>query len=121
MGDLLKNAFAHMSQASGDSSGEDLVLTGTDLGCTILSISICNVTTTDTSFSIYIRDGDAAGAGNVYRIYQFQDLPAKSTFIHNSKLVLSNTDTLNVIESGETIDTSTTNFDVVVTYLEQTT
>ena len=116
MGDLLKNAFAHITTSSGNASGEDLVLTGSNLGCTILTISITNITTTDTSFSIYIRDGDAAGGSNVYRIYQFQSLPAKSTFIHNSKLVLNTTDTLNLIESGNNAAT----LDVVLSYLEQT-
>ena len=112
MGDLLKNAFAHITQSSGNASGEDLVLTGTDLNCTILSVAICNVTTTDTTFSMYIRQNDST----VFRVYQTQALPAKSTFIHNSKLVLDNADTLNLIEAANNAAT----FDVVVTYLEQT-
>jgi hypothetical protein len=116
MGDLLKNAFAHITQSTGNAAGEDLVLTGTSLGCTVLSVSITNVTTTDTTFSMYIRDGDAAGATNVYRLYQTQSLPAKSTFIHNTKLVINTTDTLNLIEASNNGAT----FDVVVSYLEQT-
>ena len=112
MGDLLKNAFAHITQSSGNAAGQDLVLTGTDLNCTILSVSITNVTTTDTTFSMYIRQNDST----VFRVYQTQALPAKSTFIHNSKLVLDNADTLNLIEAANNAAT----FDVVVTYLEQT-
>jgi hypothetical protein len=65
---------------------------------------------------MYIRDGDAAGATNVYRLYQTQSLPAKSTFIHNTKLVINTTDTLNLIEASNNGAT----FDVVVSYLEQT-
>ena len=113
MGDLLKNAFAHITQSSGNAAGQDLVLTGTDLNCTILSVSITNVTTTDTTFSMYIRQNDGS---TVFRVYQTQSLPAKSTFIHNSKLVLDNDDTLNLIEAAGNAAT----LDVVVSYLEQT-
>ena len=113
MGDLLKVAFAHTTQSSGNASGEDLVLTGSSLNCTILSISICNITTTDSKFSMYIRVDNGS---TVRRIYQQQDLPAKATFIHNSKLVLDQNDTLNIIETQD----NAANFDVVVSYLEQT-
>ena len=113
MADTLKVAFAHITKSSGNASDEDLVLTGSSLNCTLLSFSVCNITTTDCVFSVYIRVDDGTP---VRRLYINQPLPAKSTFVHNSKFVLDQNDTLNFIE---TTDTSAT-FDVVVSYLEQT-
>ena len=112
MGDLLKNAFAVITQQTGTAGGEDLLVTGASIGSTILSVSICNTTTTDGKFTMNFKDEDSTA----YKIYYKQPVPAGATFIHNSKICLDPGDTLNLIES----ENNAAQFDVVVTYLEQT-
>ena len=112
MADTLKVAFATITQASGNSSGQDLVLTGTNPACTVLSVSLCNThATNDETFSMSVKDGDSTE----YFIYSVQSLPGGATFIHNDKIILMNGDTLNVVAPSGSAD-----IDVVVSYLEQT-
>ena len=113
MADTLKVAFATITQATGNSSGQDLVLTGTNPACTVLSVSLCNThASNDETFSMSVKDGDSTE----YFIYVTQSLPAASTFIHNDKIILMNGDTLNVVAPSGSAD-----IDVIVSYLEQTT
>ena len=57
-----------------------------DEGYVVISISICNThATLDTTFKLWI-DGTTPNV-NAY-LYHTQPLPAKSTFHHNSKIVL---------------------------------
>ena len=112
MADTLKVAFATITQATGNSSGQDLVLTGTNPACTVLSVSLCNThATNDETFSMSVKDGDSTE----YFIYSVQSLPGGATFIHNDKIILMNGDTLNVVAPSGSAD-----IDVVVSYLEQT-
>ncbi len=112
MADTLKVAFATITQATGNSSGQDLVLTGTNPACTVLSVSLCNThASNDETFSMSVKDGDSTE----YFIYVTQSLPAASTFIHNDKIILMNGDTLNVVAPSGSAD-----IDVIVSYLEQT-
>jgi len=61
MADVLKVAFATITQASGDASGQDLVLTGTNPACTVLSVSLCNThASNDETFSMSARASVAA-------------------------------------------------------------
>ena len=112
MGDLLKVAFATITQASGNASGVDQVLTGASIASTVLSVSLCNThATNDETFSMSVKDGDSTE----YFIYAIQSLPGGSTFIHNDKIILMTGDTLNVVSPSASAD-----IDVVVSYLEQT-
>ena len=112
MADTLKVAFATITQATGNSSGQDLVLTGTNPACTVLSVSLCNThASNDETFSMSVKDGDSTE----YFIYVTQSLPAASTFIHNDKIILMTGDTLNVVAPSGSAD-----IDVIVSYLEQT-
>ena len=112
MGDLLKVAFATITQASGSAAGEDQVLVSASVGCTVLSISLCNThASNDETFSVSVKDGNTTE----YFLYHTQSLPALSTFIHSDKIALLPTDTLNVVSPSGSAD-----IDVIVTYLEQT-
>ena len=112
MGDPLKVAFATITQATGNSSGQDLVLTGASIASTVLSVSLCNThATNDETFSMSVKDGDSTE----YFIYAIQSLPGGSTFIHNDKIILMTGDTLNVVSPSASAD-----IDGVVSYLEQT-
>ena len=78
---------------------------------TVLSISICNTSANDETFHMLHT---ASGGGSGYYIYPTQSLPAKSTFIHNDKIVVDDTDQIWV----QCVDDSG-DLDVVVTYLQQ--
>ena len=57
---------------------------GSNIIYTVLSISICNVSSSvDNTFSLWIDDVDNSGTN--YYIYRLQSLPAQSTFLHNDK------------------------------------
>jgi len=114
MGDLLKNTFAVITGSTGTAGNEDAVLTGASIGCTVLSVSICNTTSTDGEFNMRFKNEDSNSPS--YSIYYKQSVPAGATFIHNSKICLDAGDTLNFIEPNN----DASSFDVVVTYLEQT-
>ena len=112
MADVLKVAFATITQASGSAAGQDLVLTGTNPACTVLSVSLCNThASNDETFSMSVKDGDSTE----YFIYSAQSLPGGTTFIHNDKIILMTGDTLNVVAPSGSAD-----IDVIVSYLEQT-
>jgi len=112
MGDLLKVAFATITQASGSSGGQDLVLTGASIASTVLSVTLCNThASNDETFSMSVKDGDSTE----YFVYVTQSLPAASTFVHNDKIILMTGDTLNVVSPSGSAD-----IDVIISYLEQT-
>ena len=78
---------------------------------TVLSISVCNThASTDTTFKLRLNPS----SGNTTDIYLTQSLPAESTFIHNSKIVLKQGDVLEF----ETSAAVTCN--IVTSYLHQT-
>ena len=109
MGDLLKNAFLSVT-----GSTETSILTGASIGCTVLSFSICNTTSTNGEF--YVRFKDEDNNSPSYSIYYKQSCPAYSTFIHNSKICLDAADKLYFSEPNN--DSSA--FEVMISYLEQT-
>tara|TARA_R110002020_G_scaffold470800_2_gene696968 strand:- start:571 stop:915 length:345 start_codon:yes stop_codon:yes gene_type:complete len=85
---------------------------------TILSITLCNQTTTDRTFSLWVNDADnqsGIGANTDIYLYKDQSLPAKATFEHTSKLILSSgaNDIVADLDASGTVD-------VIVSYLEQT-
>jgi len=89
MADTLINKFSTEASANTDETITDALSSAEVL--TVLSVSICNTSTsTDTTFDLRI---DVSGGTDGF-IYLNQSLPAKSTFIHNSKIVLKQNDTL---------------------------
>jgi len=69
---------------------------------TILSISLCNTSTSvDHTFDIYIKDvdggHDGGGANTLYYLYITQSLPALSTFIHNDKIMMQDNEELYMV------------------------
>ena len=77
---------------------------------TVLSVSICETGNAAETFSLLHT---ASGGGTEFYIYIDQPLPAKSTFLHNEKIVVDDTDQLMVLAGG------TCDIDVIVTYLQQ--
>ena len=78
---------------------------------TVLSISVCN-TSTSVDNTIDILHTAHGGGSGVY-IYLNQSLPAAATFIHNDKIVVDDTNEIWVIADGSA------DLDVIVTYLQQ--
>jgi len=78
---------------------------------TVISISICNTSANDEEFHMLHT---AAGGSSGYYIYHTQSLPAKSTFIHNDKIVVDDTNQIWV----QCVDNSG-DLDVIVSYLQQ--
>ena len=109
MADTLKNKFS--TEASADTSEAVSDTVAANEVDTILSISICNTNaSTDTTIDLFI---DPASGSNSY-IYLNQSLPAKSTFIHNSKIILTAGDVLYFQTSAAV------NCQIVTSYLHQT-
>ena len=81
---------------------------------TVLSISICNTSANDETFHMLHT---ASGGGSGYYIYHTQSLPAKSTFIHNDKIILLASEELWIESASDPDDTD--GIHVVVSYLDQ--
>ena len=96
-----------------DTNGTATVITTADTATkTVLSISICNVHATDSiTLDMYYRDASDAN----FRIYNDIVIPALSTFIHNSKIVLPSQCEL-VLDQTTTVN----GYDVVTSWLNQT-
>ena len=83
---------------------------------TILSILICNVSSSDFTFNLYISDmapNHIADNAPLY-LYQSQSLPGQATFIHNDKLVMMNEERLVLTTTGGT------DVKIHISYLEHT-
>jgi hypothetical protein len=93
-----------------DTDGEIVLLGVSGDSQTVLSISICETGNAAETFTL---QHTAAGGGTEFYIYIDQPLPAKSTFIHNDKIVVDDTDQLWVKSGGAA------NLDVIVTFLSQ--
>ena len=108
MGDILKNQPTVVSSTS-----ETTICTGASITSTILSVLICNESTsTNGTFSIRVKDN--SNSDTAYYIYKDIALPAKGTFEHTDKIVLMPSDVLTIISSsGQT-------HCCFVSYLEQT-
>ena len=66
----------------------------------------------DADFDLYYRDASDSN----FRIYNNQSVPSKSTFIHNTKIVLPSQCELVIDQSTTTVDA----LHVVTSYLNQT-
>ena len=77
---------------------------------TVLSVTICETGGAAETFNLLIDDG---GSADTY-IYHTQAIGANETFEHTTKFVMEATDHLSIITA------STSNIDVVVSYLLQT-
>ena len=78
---------------------------------TVLSITICETGAAAETFDLLIDDG---GGGTDTYIYKVQALGANETFEHTGKFVMEAADHLSIITA------STSDIDVVVSYLDQT-
>jgi len=102
----------HSVEASADTTENITDALGSAESFTILSISICNTNaSTDTTFKLWI-DGTTPNT-DAY-LYYNQSLPAKSTYIHNSKVVLVEGDVLKFQT------TAAVSCQIVVSMLKQT-
>ena len=111
MADTLENSFSQTGTAT-----SEIACTGTISSAevfTILTISICNSQTADTTFDLWI---DPASGSNTF-LYQDQSLPGQSTFIHNSKIVMLAGDVLKISSS---VGLSGDGIQVAASYLKQT-
>jgi len=94
-------------------TGDVVLATSANVGTTILSVSLCNTESDDPcTFTLRVRDG---GSGDGYYIYHTQSLPSYGTFVHNAKICLLPSDTLEA-----NLDASSQVVDVYVSKLEQT-
>ena len=78
---------------------------------TVLSVTICETGNAAEIFDLLIDDG---GGGDDTYIYYNQALGAKETFEHTSKFVMEAADHLSILTA------SSSNIDVIVSYLDQT-
>ena len=108
MADVLKVLRGNIA----DGTGVAIIDGSTSTTYTVLSVSLCNTSGNDRTFSMWHSD---AASANAAKIYEDQSLPAKATFIHNDKIVLEAEDELWVNASASS---STINY--VVSFLEQT-
>jgi hypothetical protein len=105
--ELLKSATFR-----GDASSVQALLTvGAGTTATVLSVTICETAGNAETFNLLIDDD---GGGDDTYIYHTQALGANETFEHTTKFVMEETDHLSIITG------STSNIDVVVSYLLQT-
>ena len=85
---------------------------------TIISVSLCNISTTTYTFRMYVQDvgGTHLTANDAVYIYIDQTLPPKSTFIHSDKIIMESQERLVF-----TIDTggSATDVHINCSYLKQ--
>ena len=77
---------------------------------TIISMSLCETAGADETFDIYI---DTASGAHAY-LYLEQSLPAKSTFIHNDKIILDANAHLDLHSA-----TAAADIDIIISYLDQ--
>ena len=111
MADTLENSFSQTA-----TSTSAIACTGTIASAevfTILTVSICNSQTVDTTFDLWI---DPASGSDTY-IYQDQSLPAQSTFMHNAKMVMITGDVLRISSS---VALTSPGIQVAVSFLKQT-
>ena len=101
-----------VSLNAGVTNSESVLLNGVNGHTyTILSIVITETAGAAETVDLYIDDG---GGGTDYEIYSDQALAANATFEHTSKFVLEASDHLSIQTA------STSDVDVVVSYLDQT-
>ena len=109
MVDTLKTNFIE----STDTTVLNCVPANVDSTKTVLSIIICNTDASDsTEFDLYYYNNTT----NI-RIYNNQSLPALSTFIHDSKLIVMPNHELQFVQSG---GTTANPVHITTSYLDQT-
>jgi hypothetical protein len=77
---------------------------------TVISMSLCETAGAAETFDILID----TGSGDDTYLYLEQVLPAKSTFVHNDKIILEENDHLDVH-----VATGGGDIDVIISYLDQ--
>jgi ABC-type microcin C transport system permease subunit YejE len=114
MADTLKQTI-NISTTS-TSTEFELVPNSVDSTKTILSIIMCNTTANDCSFDMMMNGTPTGGSAGNYLIYSEQSLPALSTFIHNSKIVVMPNDHVGWRQDG----TAIAGVHITTSYLDQT-
>ena len=110
MVDTLKSKYSVEASANTTENISDAV--GSTEVDTILSVSICNShASTNTTFKMWI---DGTTPNEDAYIYYNQSLPAKGTFLHNSKIVLKEGDVLKFQT------TAAVSCQIITSYLHQT-
>ena len=95
----------------GDAASVQALLTvGAGKTVTVLSVTICETAGAAETFNLLIDDG---GSADTY-IYHTQAIGANETFEHTSKFVMEAADHLSILTA------SSSNIDVIVSYLDQT-
>ena len=116
MADTLKVTF---NESTNTSTEHECVPTNVDSTKTVLSIIVCNTDASDDAeFDLYMFGTPTGGSSNNFRIYNNQSLPALSTFIHNSKIIVMPNEELRFIQSGST---TASPVHITTSYLDQTT
>ena len=101
-----------VSHTAGVTNSESVLINGVSGHTyTIISILICETAGAAETFDLFIDDN---GGGTDYEIYSDQALAANATFEHTSKFVMEASDHLSIQTA------STSDIDVVVSYLDQT-
>jgi len=106
MADVLKRKHVHALANS-----ETALTVASSHTYTILSFSLCEQDgDADVVFKCYV----GPTGGQAIYLYNDQSLPAKSTFVHNDKIVLEADDKIAWV-----IGSSGNNVDVIISYLDQ--
>ena len=87
MADTLQSTVASVSNGA-----ETALTVAGSYDVTILSFTICNNSTTDTTIDVYIKD--SSDSDKKYYLYKTLSLPSKATFEHSDKIVLDDNDDL---------------------------
>ena len=96
----------------GNNNIQTVLTVGTDMIVTLLSVVVTNNTANDNqNLDIYIHP-DGVSGNAIYLYKGTAQFMAYNTFIFSDKIVMTETDVL-------LISSSTTNFDVWVSYIEQ--
>ena len=87
MADILQSTVASVNNGA-----ETAMTVAGSYDVTVLSFTICNNSTTDTTIDVYIKD--SSDSDKKYYLYKTLSLPGKSTFEHTAKVILDDNDDL---------------------------
>ena len=109
-GDELLKVITSRGDDNNMSTVHTKLTAGTGHTLTVISISLCETAGAAETFDVLID----TGSGDDTYLYLEQSLPAKSTFVHNDKVILEADDHLDVHVNGDGGD-----IDVIISYLDQ--
>ena len=110
-GDETLKVATHIGSADDLATAATILTAASGHTVTIISMSVCNThASNDETFDVYID----TGTGDHAYLYLEQSLPAKSTFVHNDKVILEADDHLDVH-----VATGGGDIDIIISYLDQ--